>query len=465
MIRRYAPGLRIGLMTLDAGSAVLIAVVVFVLTPAQEPASAAGRVDAPGLLLLFGLGWVWSLAAQDLYRFRVRWSARTEVLAVGRAIAVFAFAAVVVLDVLSLTTLASVLLLALPALAIASILMRAALRRAFREARRRGRNIRSVLVIGTGEPALAFDTKLAEHWELGLRVEGFLGSGDNRSQLGGRYFGEIDRLPAVLYERVIDEVAICLPSATRSEIDDLSELVMAEGKIVRIPTELPEYMTSTAYVEDLDGQPIVSLVTGPDRVMALAMKRLIDIGGATLGLILLSPLFAVVAIAIGLTDGRPILFRQPRVGLHGRTFLVVKFRTMSKDADSQRAALRQYNEVSGNASFKMTDDPRVTRIGRVLRRTSIDELPQLWNVLRGEMSLVGPRPHPLDDVAGYDPWHRRRLTMKPGITGLWQIAGRREPDFDRWVRFDLEYIDHWSLWLDLRLLIRTIPAMLRAEGR
>jgi exopolysaccharide biosynthesis polyprenyl glycosylphosphotransferase len=240
---------------------------------------------------------------------------------------------------------------------------------------------------------------------------------------------------------------------------------MAEGKIVRIPTERPEYVISAGYVQDLDGQPVVSLVTGPDRVMALAMKRLIDIGGATLGLILLSPLFAVVAIAIGVTDGMPILFRQPRVGLRGRTFLVVKFRTMSKDADSQRAALRQYNEVTGNAAFKMTDDPRVTRIGRILRRTSIDELPQLWNVLRGEMSLVGPRPHPLDDVAGYDPWHRRRLTMKPGITGLWQVAGRREPDFDRWVRFDLEYIDHWSLWLDIRLLIRTIPAMLRAEGR
>ncbi len=264
---------------------------------------------------------------------------------------------------------------------------------------------------------------------------------------------------------MIDEVAICLSSATRSEIDDLSEMAMAEGKIVRIPTELPGYMISAGYVEDLDGQPVVSLVTGPDKALSLAAKRLIDIAGATIGLILLSPLFAAVAVAIGASNGRPILFRQPRVGLHGRTFQVVKFRTMTLDADNQRAALRQYNEVSGNASFKMTDDPRITRIGRVLRRTSIDELPQLWNVLRGEMSLVGPRPHPLDDVAGYDPWHRRRLTMKPGITGLWQIAGRREPDFDRWVQFDLEYIDHWSLWLDLRLLIRTIPAMLRAEGR
>ena len=135
------------------------------------------------------------------------------------------------------------------------------------------------------------------------------------------------------------------------------------------------------------------------------------------------------------------------------------------EADAERSALRQHNEVVGGASFKMTNDHRVTPIGRFLRKTSIDELPQLWNVLKGEMSLVGPRPHPFDDVAGYDTWHRRRLSMKPGITGLWQIAGRGESSFDRWVQLDLDYIDHWSIWLDFRLLIKTIPAMLRAEGR
>jgi len=191
----------------------------------------------------------------------------------------------------------------------------------------------------------------------------------------------------------------------------------------------------------------------------------LDIVGASVGLFLLSPLFATVAVVMLVTQGRPILFRQARAGLRGHVFQVVKFRTMTLGADTQRAHLRQFNEVTGNASFKMTNDPRITRIGRFLRRTSIDELPQLWNVLRGEMSLVGPRPHPLDDVAGYDLWHRRRLAMKPGITGLWQGAGRREGDFDRWVRYDLQYIDNWSLSLDVSLLIKTIPAMLRAEGR
>jgi lipopolysaccharide/colanic/teichoic acid biosynthesis glycosyltransferase len=151
--------------------------------------------------------------------------------------------------------------------------------------------------------------------------------------------------------------------------------------------------------------------------------------------------------------------------LNGRPFSIVKFRTMTVDADAKRAELRAFNEVEGNASFKMTNDPRITRIGAFLRRTSIDELPQLWNVLRGEMSLVGPRPHPFDDVAGYDAWHLRRLSMKPGMTGLWQIGARTETSFDRWVEKDLEYIDRWSLWLDLQVIAGTIPALIRTEGR
>jgi len=212
-------------------------------------------------------------------------------------------------------------------------------------------------------------------------------------------------------------------------------------------------------------QSVATVAGGPSTTRGLVAKRGLDLVGATLGLIVLSPLFGAAAVAILLADGRPILFRQARSGHRGRVFEVVKFRTMTPDADAQRAELRQYNEVIGNASFKMTNDPRITATGRFLRRSSIDELPQLWNVLRGEMSLVGPRPHPLDDVAGYDSWHCRRLAVKPGITGLWQVAGRREAGFDRGGRYDLDYIDHWSFWLDVRLLIKTIPALLRAEGR
>src|SRR4051794_21008685 len=235
--------------------------------------------------------------------------------------------------------------------------------------------------------------------------------------------------------------------------------------IVILGTEESVPQLPGSHTEGRDGGSITVVAEAPSNRSSLAAKRGLDIIGASVGLIVLSPLFVGVALGILVADGRPVIFRQPRAGLRGRVFDVVKFRTMTRDADAHRAELRQYNEVTGNASFKMTNDPRITRIGRFLRRTSVDELPQLWNVLRGEMSLVGPRPHPLDDVAGYDAWHRRRLGMKPGITGLWQVAGRSDADFDRWVRYDLDYIEHWSFWLDVRLLLKTIPAMLRAEGR
>jgi lipopolysaccharide/colanic/teichoic acid biosynthesis glycosyltransferase len=169
------------------------------------------------------------------------------------------------------------------------------------------------------------------------------------------------------------------------------------------------------------------------------------------------------ALALAFSDGSPILFRQERVGLHGRPFTMFKFRTMVRDAEEQLDEVLHLNERSG-AAFKATDDPRITPVGRFLRRTSIDELPQLWNVLTGSMSLVGPRPPLPREVAEYDIWHRRRLSMKPGITGLWQVEARHEPDFDRWVEHDLIYIDGWSIWLDVKILLRTLPALLTHGG-
>jgi lipopolysaccharide/colanic/teichoic acid biosynthesis glycosyltransferase len=212
-------------------------------------------------------------------------------------------------------------------------------------------------------------------------------------------------------------------------------------------------------------RPRVAAAPSRRRDLGRTAKRTADLIGAGVGLVVLSPVLAGTAVLIAVTDGRPVLFIQERAGLNGQPFRIYKFRTMERDADAHRDDLRSQNEVAGGAAFKMTNDPRITRLGRILRRSSIDELPQLLNVLRGEMSLVGPRPHPFDDVAGYEPWHLRRFAMKPGITGLWQVEGRRDADFDRWVELDLEYIRQWSLPLDLKILARTIPAVLRGSGR
>ena len=352
-----------------------------------------------------------------------------------------------------------------PITAALTIASRVVLRFALERLRRRGRNLRYVLVLGAGPRGQAFATKLEAHRELGLKIAGFLD--DDPAYLaptGWSYLGRLEQLESVLHDRVIDEVVVCLPFTQWPLIDAISQLCEQEGKIVRIPIDVLDRAIATGKVEELDGTPVFSLVAGPDRALALATKRLIDIGVAALVLVLFSPLLVGIAVGIVADGGRPILFRQVRVGLHGRRFSLIKFRTMVPGAEARMGDLGARNEVLGPA-FKITDDPRITRIGRFLRRTSLDELPQAWNVLIGQMSLVGPRPPLPDEVVDYDLWHRRRLSMKPGITGLWQVEARRDGDFDRWVEKDLEYIDRWSPLLDLQIMVRTIPAMLRAEGR
>jgi exopolysaccharide biosynthesis polyprenyl glycosylphosphotransferase len=353
------------------------------------------------------------------------------------------------------------LLFLFPAQYVLTLLTRAAIRLWFRSLRRRGLNSRFILVLGAGQRGRAFATKIEEHRDLGLRVIGFLDDHPPHTlPAGWDYLGPLADLQTVLHRQVIDEVAICLPFSQWNLVDAIATICEDEGKIVRVPMDVLDRAFTSGKVEDLDGTPVFSLVSGPDRLLGLVVKRTLDLCASMVALVILCPLFAAIAIAIRREDGGPVLFRQTRVGLHGRPFTVVKFRTMVADAEER------YEELvtqSDPRAFKLTDDPRVTRVGRVLRRTSMDELPQLWNVVRGEMSLVGPRPAPPREVEGYDVWHRRRLSMKPGITGLWQVTARSIDDFDNRAQLDLRYIDRWSLWLDIKILARTIPAAL--EGR
>jgi lipopolysaccharide/colanic/teichoic acid biosynthesis glycosyltransferase len=200
----------------------------------------------------------------------------------------------------------------------------------------------------------------------------------------------------------------------------------------------------------------------PSRNLALRRKRLFDVVVGSAAMVLLAPLLGAVGTLIGLVDGRPVMFRQTRIGLDARPFQLIKFRTMERGAEDLLDDLMDRNEIRGPA-FKVTDDPRLTRLGRILRSTSLDELPQIWNVLRNDMSLVGPRPPLPREVDAYDPWHHRRLAVKPGITGLWQVQARQGEDFDQRVELDLDYIDRWSMRLDLEILVRTIPAMFKGR--
>jgi exopolysaccharide biosynthesis polyprenyl glycosylphosphotransferase len=467
MIRRHLTALKIGLLAVDVASALAVFVAVSWIRLGSDWRNdwRIVGVDPIALAVLWAVIWVSALWLMDLYRLRARWSIRSEaraVLQAGMLIAVASFSALFLFKLPDVSRL--LLLLLFVSQTLVTLGLRLSIRWTLRRLRDRGYNTRYLLVVGTGPAARRFADRVERHRALGLRVIGHLSAvGEENPAVGRRpILGSVEDLEEVFHSRVVDEVAICLPAEHVRLIEPIARLCEEEGKIVRIPVDELGLSLSGAHLEEFDGIPVLSLVYGPDRAISLVVKRLLDIGLAVIGLVLLAPFFLIIAAWIIALDGRPVLFRQDRVGLHGRLFRVVKFRTMVPDAEERLADVAELNEIRGHA-FKVTDDPRLSRTGRILRATSIDELPQLWNVVRGEMSLVGPRPPLPSEVEGYDLWHRRRLSMKPGITGLWQVEARRDEDFDRWVELDLAYIDRWSVWLDLKIMVRTIPAML--QGR
>ena len=468
MVRRHTSALRAALMVGDFLGAAALFVVISIARYGptwQEDWRRLGG-NAWVAAATFGAGWVLLVWLGGLYRTRARWSTRSDVFGLLRATAILAVATIVLLFVIKVSDASRLLIgILFVSLALTAIVSRFVLRGIFAWLRRRGYMTRFVLVLGANPAGQDFADRVERHPDLGLRVIGHLRGPDGvMSGLKRPVLGDLVDIENVLHTEVVDEVAVCLPVSAWDLVEPVTRLCAGEGKVVRIPGDGVGPTVAGGYSEDFEGKTVVSLVYGPDRALGLLVKRLADLVIAGGALIILSPVFALIALRIRLLDGGPVIFRQTRVGLQGRRFGLLKFRTMQRDAEARLAELEELNEVSGRA-FKLTDDPRLTRSGRFLRRTGLDELPQLWNVLHGEMSLVGPRPPLPAEVQGYDVWHRRRLSMKPGITGLWQVSARREPDFDRWVSLDLEYIDRWSLMLDLKILLRTIPAVVNQEGR
>ena len=349
------------------------------------------------------------------------------------------------------------------------ILCRHALRYLLGQVRLRGRNLRHVLIVGTNARALKFARALESHPILGYRIDGFV---DRRwhgmrpfQQAGYRLLCDLTGLPQYLREHAIDEVIITLPvKSFYNEARAIGELCGEQGLTTRYFSSLFNSRLARATSEEFEDEPLITLAPRTPERWARVAKRLLDIAISSAAMIVLSPVLLAAAVLVKLTSKGPIFFTQKRLGQGKRIFPMLKFRTMVEDAEQKQAALEHLNEASGPV-FKIRNDPRITTVGRFLRRSSIDELPQFWNVLKGDMSLVGPRPLPVRDYDGFrEDWQRRRFCVRPGITCLWQVTGRSSISFERWMELDLEYIDHCSLRLDLEILMRTIPAVLKGSG-
>ena len=326
---------------------------------------------------------------------------------------------------------------------------------------------KKVLVAGTGKRARTFIRAIQNHPDWGFRLVGLL---DKDTELIGKLIegvevrGLLQDLPRLLKEEVIDEVIFVVPRSWMTEIEEGILHCERVGVRATVAADLFNVNFAKALSSDLEGLPTISFEMTPVDQWQLAVKRTGDFFASLLGLIALFPLFMFVSLLIKTTSRGPIFFTQIRSGLNGRVFTLYKFRSMAADAEARRGEVEHLNEMGGPV-FKAANDPRVTPLGKWLRKTSIDELPQLINVLKGEMSLVGPRPPLPSEVAKYEIWQRRRLSMRPGITGWWQVKGRnRIRDFNEWMRLDLEYIDRWTLGFDVRILLRTIPIALFGIG-
>jgi exopolysaccharide biosynthesis polyprenyl glycosylphosphotransferase len=324
-----------------------------------------------------------------------------------------------------------------------------------------------VMVVGTGERARRMGAALEESAEYGIRLRGFLDerpeSGEAEVVLGGLYrVRPVAELPAILRQHVVDEIIFAVESESLAALEEWFLLCDEEGVRTRIAVDFFPHVNSTVSLDRFGATPMLTFSAAPYDEIRLLLKRATDVGVAAAGLVALAPFMALIALLIRLTSPGPAIFRQVRCGLNGRRFLFYKFRSMVENAEELKPALAHMS--TRETAFKIPGDPRLTLVGRYLRKFSIDEWPQLWNVLRGDMSLVGPRPAVPSEVDQYQRWQRRRLRMRPGLTCLWAVSGRDAVDFETWMKMDMQYIDNWSLALDWKILLRTIPRVLTGRG-
>jgi exopolysaccharide biosynthesis polyprenyl glycosylphosphotransferase len=332
--------------------------------------------------------------------------------------------------------------------------------------RSRGIGVVRLIIVGAGEVGRTVMRTIVARPELGYQIVGFVDDNPQKGQTNiGRFkaLGPVNNLAQMIEKEAVDEVIVTLPWMYHRKIMAIVRECERRQVSAHIVPDLFQMSLSHVDVDDLGGVPLIGVREVGFGQGALLVKRGMDIFGALVGLTLGAPLLALIALAIRINSPGQVVFRQTRVGTGGKTFECHKFRSMHEGAEAKLEQLRELNEADGPL-FKIRDDPRLTRVGRILRHTSLDELPQLWNVLRGEMSLVGPRPPLPVEVSRYMEWHKKRLEVRPGMTGLWQVSGRSLLSFDDGVLLDIYYIENWSLWLDFKILLRTIPKVLFGDG-
>jgi exopolysaccharide biosynthesis polyprenyl glycosylphosphotransferase len=324
---------------------------------------------------------------------------------------------------------------------------------------------RNILIVGAGLKAREMGDLIARYSDWGLKILGYVETapkppgGERADVLGG-----VADIPRIVESNVVDEmIFVGSGPADLEYLDDVLAVCKEQGIQTRLAADFFPAKISKVSMEFLENVPVITFSARPDHAASLFVKRAMDIAFASVLLLLLFPLMVLVGILIKLTSKGPVIYRQVRCGLYGRKFFLYKFRSMHEGAEDVLWEIRHLNEMDGPV-FKMRNDPRVTTFGRFLRKSSIDEWPQFWNVLKGNMSLVGPRAPLPEEVREYTRWQRRRLSVKPGITCLWQVSGRNEIDFHEWMKLDLHYIDNWSLLLDLKILLRTFPVVLLGKG-
>lgn len=349
-----------------------------------------------------------------------------------------------------------------------TILSRLMLRYMLSSIRLRGRNLRHILFVGTNQRAIQFAEKIESKKELGYKIVGFVDNEwagiEDFSNTGYPLLTDFKKLASFIKWNVVDEIMICLPiKSFYNEISRIVSLCEEQGIIARFIPSIFDFQFARSRMEPFEGEYVITFF----RQMfhwQLLIKRILDFSISLILLFTFLPLLVIIPILIKVNSPGPVFFIQKRIGKNKRRFNLYKFRTMVKDAEKNQSKLEHLNEVSGPV-FKIKNDPRITSIGKILRKTSMDELPQLINVLKGDMSLVGPRPLPVRDYSGFDKdWYCRRLSVWPGITCLWQVNGRCNISFEKWMELDKEYIDNWSLWLDLKILAKTIPAVILGLG-